>query len=232
MRSRYPGIALATILTLAAAAPAHADELQAQIVAGARATRADAYAFRRTLTIERTGAARKTIVESYDPRRPAGRQWLLASIDGRAPTAKEAADAAKAKRGSTPSYGELAKWIGAPATRSDAGAGYVAYRYASLPKGTIKLGSHDASADTRAEVLVNVQGKAPFVERIRFTSTKGFRMMLVAAVKAMTVTARYRAIADGQFVPEGSASELTGSMMGKDGHMRTTVAYSDMQKVR
>lgn len=231
MHSRYPGIALATVLTIAAA-PAQADELQAQVVAGARATRADAYAFRRTLTIERTGAARKTVVESYDPRRPAGRQWLLATIDGRAPTPKEATDAAKAKRGSTPSYAELAKWIGAPATRGEARAGYVTYHYASLPKGTVKFGSHDASADTRAEVLVNVQGKTPFVERVRFTSTKGFRMMLVASLKAMTATARYRALADGQFVPDGSSSEMSGSMMGKTGQMRTTVAYADVQRVR
>ena len=82
-----------------------------------------------------------------------------------------------------------------------------------------------ASADTRAEALVNTAGHAPFVERIRFVMSKPFRMMLVASVQSMTVDNRYERRADGTVVPAGGDNVITGSMMGKSGQMRTRVDY-------
>ena len=211
---------------------AHADELQSQLLAAAKATRADAYSFRRTLAIERTGAARKIVVEQFDPRRPAADQWLLVSVDGRQPTPKELSQSRKSKREPVPSYAQLAEWIAAPATRSDPSPGLVLYRYARLPAGTLKLGSHDASADTRAEALVNTRGKAPYVERVRLTSTKGFRMMLVASLQSMVVESRYRPLPDGATVPASVTSDIQGSMMGKAGQLKSELIYSDVQRVR
>lgn len=214
------------------AAPARADPLQDQLVAGARAVRADGLAFRRTLAIDRTGAARKLIVERFDPRRAAADRWALLSVDGRAPTPKELADARKAKRGPVPSYAELAKWIGAPATRTNGAPGYVVYRFARLPAGTVKIGSHDASADVQAEALVNLGGRTPFVERVRLTSTKGFRMMLVASLKTMAVVSRYRLLPDGHPAPADAASDMTGSILGKAGRLQTNATYADVVAVR
>ena len=211
---------------------AHADELQSQLLAAAKATRADAYSFRRTLAFERTGAARKVVVEQYDPRRPATDQWTLVSVGGRQPTSKEMAQARKNKRGPVPSYAQLSEWIAAPATRSDPAPGLVLYRYARLPAGTLKLGSHDASADTRAEALVNTHGTTPYVERVRFTSTKGFRMMLVASLQSMVVESRYRQLSDGAAVPASVTSDIQGSMMGKAGQLKSEMTYSDVQRVR
>jgi hypothetical protein len=208
---------------------AQADALQDKLLAGIRAARADAYTFERTIVFERTGAGRKVFVERFDPRRPPKESWSLISVDGHAPTAKELAQSRKSKHGPVPSYGELATWLGAPATRSDTVSGYVTYRYASLPAGTFRVGSHDASADTRAEALVNAKGPTPFVERIRFVSDKAFRMMMVASVQSMDVTNRYRVLATGKVVPETSASVMAGSMLGKSGQMRTTVSYDRMQ---
>lgn len=225
-------IAAAIAASLSAGAQARADELQNQLLGAARATRADGYAFRRTLTIERTGVPRKIFVEQFDPRRAVGARWSLVTVDGRAPTPKELAQSAKARRGPVPSYLELADWIAAPATRSSGAPGYAVYRYARLPAGVLKINKHDASADTRAEVLVNLGGRAPFVERVRLTSTKGFRMMLVASVQSMTIDGRYRLLADGQPVPAGTVSDIAGSLMGKAGQLRTTASYSDFQKVR
>jgi hypothetical protein len=208
---------------------ARADDLQNQVLAAARATRADIYAFRRTLVIERSGQPRKVLVEHFDPARAAAEQWSLVSVDAHAPTAKELADARKAKRGPVPSYGEVAKWFGAPATRSDTAPGYATYRFARLPKGALQIGSHDASADTQAEALVDIKGKVPFVERVRLSSTKGFSMMLVASVKSMTIAGQYRLLPDGHAVPAGSSSDMTGSFLGKAGAMRVGVTYSDFQ---
>lgn len=229
-----PSILLVTALPAAIsfAVEAKADELQQQVLAAARATRPDAYGFRRTMAIERTGAPRRVIVEQFDPRRSAGERWSLVSVDGRPPSAKEAEQARKAKRGPTPSYADLAKWFGAPATRVAAAPGYVTYRFARLPKGAIKIGSHDASADVTAEALVNVRGSAPFVERVRLSSTKGFRMMLVASVKSMVLTGRYRLTPEGQPVPAESESDIVGSLVGKSGRLQSAVTFSDYRSVR
>jgi hypothetical protein len=227
-----PTLILFGIAGLAIATNAGADALQNQVLAGARATRPDAYAFRRTMTIERTGAARKLVVEQYDPRRPAAERWTLVSVDGRRPTEKELGRSRKVKRGPVSSYGEVAEWFGAPATRIDTAPGYVTYRFSRLPDGTLKFGSHDASPDTQAEAVVNTKGRVPFVERVRLTSTKGFRMMLVASVQSMVVTSRYSQLADGHAVPAEIGSHLTGALMGKSGEIRTAVTFADFEAVR
>lgn len=210
----------------------HADALQDQVLASARATRSDLYAFRRTITIERTGVARQVFVEQFDPRRPAGQMWSLASVDGRAPVAKDLDAWRKGDRGPVPSYNQLAKWFGGGATRSDGAQGYVTYRFARLPAGALKIGSHDASADTQAEAVVNTQGKFPFVERIRLVSTKSFRMMLVASVQSMATSGHYRVQSDGLAVPAESTSRIIGSLFGKDQTIQAFATYSDFQKVR
>jgi len=232
------------MLRLAAAAPlllvataAHADDLQQRLVAGARATDTSAYAFRETITVTGNGPgmdkAGKTYVTAYDPRRPLAERWRLVGVDGRAPTAKELEQSRKNKRESVPDYTDLAKWLGTPATRVDGANGAVTYRYPRLPAGTIKLGKHDASADTAAEVQVaGANGASPHVGQIRFTLTKGFRMMLVASVKSMATTMRFRRADGGQVVPADVQSTIAGSMMGKSGDIRTTVNYADWQKVR
>lgn len=225
-------LAAATLAAANIPVAAQADALQAQVLAAAQATPRDAYAFRQTTTFDRTGGARTTFVDQFDPRRPAGEQWTLVNVDGRAPTSKELADSRKRKRGKTPSYAAVADWFGGPATRSDPAPGSVLYRFARLPAGTLKMGSHDASPDTQAEALVNTRGKTPFVERVRFVSTKDFTMMLVASLKSMTADARYRLLPDGRAVPAETASTITGSMMGKSGQMKTSTTYADFVAVR
>jgi len=211
---------------------AQADALQDRVLAVARATSPDRYAFRRTTAIERSGAARKVVVESFDPRLASDARWTLVSVDGRAPTSKEVAEARKMKRGPTPSYHEIAKWFGGPASVTPAGPGRFLYRFARLPAGAIKIGSHDASPDTMAEALVNATAAIPFVERVRLRSTKGFRVMLVAKVDAITATGRYRQLADGSVVPDGGTSDTTGSLMGKSGALKVAIGYSDVRAVR
>ena len=228
---------LIVLTAVLCAGEARADALQSQVLAAARAARADGYAFRRTITIERTPAEkgqapRRVVVEQFDPRRPPAERWSLVSVDGRAPNAKELADARKAKRGPVPSYADIARWFGAPATRVDGPAGYVTYRFARLPKGAIKLGPIDASENVMAEALVNTAGPQPFVERVRLTTTKGFRVMLVASVQSMAITGRYRLLPDGRPVPADQASDTTGSLFGKTGRLRTATTFTDFRPVR
>lgn len=223
------------VLTLAAsgmASAAHADALQDQVLASASATPRDLYAFKRTLVLERTGSPRKVLVEQFDPRKPVAQQWSLVSVDGHAPNAGDLAQSRKAKRGPTPSYADVAHWFGAAATRSDGAPGYVTYRFARLPAGALKIGSHDASADTQAEALVNTKGKSPFVEQVRLVSSKGFRMMLVASVDSVAVSGHYRVLSDGMAMPADSASTMSGSMLGKAGTIHASASYAEFQRVR
>ncbi len=225
-------LALAVIVGVFSCTSAKADELQSNILAAAKASRQDAYSFQRTMVFERTGSARKVLVERYDPRGSAAERWKLISVDGHRPNAKDVDQSRKAKRGPVPSYAELAEWFGTAATRRDGPPGYVTYQYARLPAGVLKIGSRDVSADTRAESLVSVKGGKSFVEQVRFTSNKEFRTAMVASVERIDVIRRYRLLPTGRAVPEGSVSMLTGSLLGKSGQIKTTVEFDSFQAVK
>ncbi len=224
-----PFLAIAGAAALLAGSAACADPLQDQVVAVAKATRMDAYSFRRTIVIDSSVAKRKVMLQHFDPRRPAGDQWVLITVDGRAPTSKEVADARNAGRDPFPPYFAVSKWFGGPATRSETAPGYVTYRFESLWPGTLKFGSHDASADTRAEALVNIKGNTPFIEELRLASTRGFKMMLVASMGSMAYTMRYRQLPDGTVVPLDAVSDINGAAMGKSGQVHSSATFSDFQ---
>jgi hypothetical protein len=154
-------------------------------------------------------------------------------IEERAPPAKEAAAIAKrAGGGDVPSYAGLAKWFGGPAARVAASAKSATYRFVGLPAGTIKIASHDASADTVAEAVVNSGGMAPFVERVRITINAPFRIMLVAKIENMTATTSFRLMPDGRPVIAESTTNLNGSMLGKSGAFKSRSVYTDIQPLR
>ena len=209
------------------AAPAAADPLQDQVLAGMRRVDTSDVAFTSTTRIERTGAAAKEIVTRYDPRAPTGRRWSVLRVDGRAPTAKEVKDITKAANAQPPQgYARLARWFGGAAVRVAQGPGSVTYRFARLPAGVVKMGSHDASADTVADAVVNTSGPAPYVERVRFSSSRGFRMMLVAKVERYVLTAAYAPLADGRPVVTATDAEIGGALMGKSGTLTTRTRYA------
>lgn len=224
--------ALAAVLLLAVPTAARADALQDRVLASARAAAADRYAFRRTTRLERSGAPAKTVEETYDPRRAADGGWSLLSVDGRPPTAKDLSGWRKQGRRTAPSYSEIAKWFGGPAAVALAGPGRVLYRFARLPDGAVKVNGRDLSADTQGEALVNAAARVPFVERVRLRSTKGFRVMMVARMDSMLAESRYRQLPDGRVVPDGGDNTVTGSLMGKAGTLKASLAYFDVRPAR
>ena len=210
---------------------ASADALQQQVLAAAKAVGPGDFAFTQAVRFERTGAPTKHFVQRYDPRRPAA--WTLLRVDDRVPTAKEIKDSAKmSARGRVPSYAQIADWFGAPATRIATTPTTVTYRFVNLPKGAIKMGPLDASANTVVEAVVNTAGRVPFVERARFTSNKAFRMMMVVKVDRFVIDATNRLLPDGRPVSESATTEFTGSFMGKAQTLKTRTVYSDVQPVR
>lgn len=215
---------VALALTLVAS-PAAADTLQDQLLARMHATDTAAVTFTATTRIARSGKPAQEIVTRHDPRAVAGQRWSVVSVDGRRPTAKETRDILKAANGSpVPSYARLARWFGAPATRVAQGPGSVTYRWARLPAGGLRIGNHDASADTTAEAVVDTTG-TPFVRQVRLTSTAGFRMMLVAKVERYVFISTFALLPDGRPYPAGQDAEVAGALMGKGGSIATRTRY-------
>ena len=232
--SRTMGFKAVVAIGMACAAtPALADDLQQQVLAGARAVSDTDFAFLQSFSVQRVGEPAKDYVSRYDPRRAAGSRWTLVRAEGRAPTAKELTNFAKqAGKNPVPSYGRIADWFGAAAKRVGADGGKVTYRFASLPKGTVKMGSYDASANTAAEAIVNTSGAAPFVERVRFVSIKPFRMMLIAKVDKMATVVTYKVMPNNRPMVAGSITDIAGSAMGKSGTIKMLATYSDIRAAR
>jgi hypothetical protein len=226
--------ALPTIaLALAMPAIARADAVQDQVVAAAKAVSPTGYGFTQTTRVERPGAAAKLFVSRYDPAKAVAQRWTLVSVDGKPPTAKAAAEAAKAARAQdVPSYAEVAKWFGAAATRIAQTPTSATYRFARLPAGTVKIGKHDASADTMAEATVDLAGGVPVVTRVRYVSTAGFRMALVVKVDRYVFVTTYRAGLAAQPVIDSVTAEMTGSLLGKAGTLTTRTHFTDLRAVR
>ncbi len=216
--------ALTAVLLLAA--PAEADPLQDQVLVGMKATNTADVAFTETTRAAQTGSPAKEYVNRYDPRAVPGARWTLVSVDGRAPTPKQTANAAKRGAKRRPlAYGDLAKWFGGPATVVARTPTTVTYRFARLPTGEIKMGSHDASADTVADAVVNTAGRTPFVERVRLASSTPFRMMLVAKVNSYVLSSTFRPLPDGRVFPGTAQMQMSGSMMGKSGGIESITRY-------
>lgn len=213
--------------------PAFADALQLQVLASARQAEADVYAFTQTTTVQRSSEQPKPYVMRFDPARPPGARWMLISSEGHAPTTKESAGATKqANAAPVPSYARIARWFGAPAVRVATTKDSVTYRFPALPKGTLKIGSHDASADTIAEVIVNTSGKTAFAERIRFISSTPFRMALVAKIERFVFTTTHQLRADGRPVIQQVEGDMSGSLFGKADWFKTRTIYSDIRAAR
>lgn len=212
-----------------------ADALKERIIAHARTVTAEDYAYTRTVRTEATEGEKKeesVLVDRWDPAKPLDQRWTLISIDGKPPDAEELKLFRKAllKRRQA-YYGRVAGYFAKPATSALDARGRTIFRFASLPKESVMVADADISANATGEVVVDTTGATPFIEEVRFTSTKATRVMLVAKIDRFEAMMRYRLMPDGKPVPIESSSEMIGSMLGKEGRVRTKVAYSDHRAV-
>ena len=89
----------------------------------------------------------------------------------------------------------------------------------------------DISENATGEVVVDTTGAIPFVEEVRFTSTKPTRVKLIAKIERFETMTRYRLMPDGKPVPIEAVSDMTGSMLGQQGRLHTQISYSDHRAV-
>lgn len=225
---------LASSLAAEANSP-DADALKERILAHARTVMAEDYAYTRTVraeTVEGDKKEESVIVDRWDPAKPVEQRWTLISIDGQPPTADQLKDFRKAvQKRRLAYYGRVAGYFAKPATSATDPRGRTIFRFASLPKETVVVFDSDISANATGEVVVNASGAKPFLEEVRFVSTQPTRVKLVVKINQFEMLTRYRLMPDGKPVPIESSSEMTGSMLGKEGRIRTRIAYSDHRAV-
>jgi hypothetical protein len=218
-----------------AAADETAEALKQRIVAAARTVTANDYAFTRTArneTRDETKTEKRVVIERFDPTKSADSRWTLVSINGQPPSAEEQSKHRKnqAER-RVANYGRIAEYFTVPATVAES-QGRKVLKFEKVPKGSVVINDADVSANAIGEATINETGETPFVEQMRFTSTKPTRVKLVAVVQRIEVTTRYRMMPNGKPVPVEQVSETTGSMLGKQGSININVTYSDHRAVR
>ena len=208
-----------------------ADALKERIIAHARTVTAEDYAYTRTVRTEAIEGEKKevsVIVDRWDPAKPLDQRWTFVSIDGKPPDADQLKMFRKALRTRRQAYyGRVAGYFAKPATSSVDARGRTIFRFASLPKETVMVSDADISANATGEVVVDTTGATPFIEEVRFTSTKPTRVKLIAKIERFETMTRYRLMPDGKPVPIELISEMDGSMLGKQGRIHTRIAYTD-----
>lgn len=238
--ARLFSVALVVSLPLPAALSADAnnpdaDALKERIMAHARTVTPEDYAYTRTIRTESTEGNKKeerNVVDRWDPAKPQDQRWTLVSINGQPPSEDQLKTYRKESPKRRPAYyGRVAEYFGKPATSATDGRGRPAFRFASLPKDTVMVMGSDISANATGEVAVNTTGATPFIEDIRFASSKPTRVKLIAVIERFEAITRYRMMPDGKPAPIESTSEMNGSMMGKQGVIRTKVSYSEHRAI-
>lgn len=235
MKTSLSSFALFLFLALDVAADPFFDRLEERIVALARTVSPEDYAYTRTVRTESVESGKteeRIVIERWDPTQPPEQRWKLLSIDGQPPTAEQLQNHRKGlpKRRQA-YYGRVAEYFAKPATRATNGQGKTVFRFASLPKGTIFFSDADVSANATGEAVVDTSGPVPFIEEVRFTSTRPTRIKLVAKIARFETTTRYRMMPDGKPVPAELRSEMVGSLLGKEGSIRTRIVYSDYRAI-
>ena len=239
MKSRFFLHALVSLLPISHALAAEtnpgSDALKERIIAHARTVTPDDYAYTRTIRTESTEGNKKeerVVIDRWDPTKPQDQRWALVSINGQPPTTDQLKNYAKETPKRRPAhYGRVAEYFGKPATSATDARGRPIFRLGSLPKETVMVMGSDISTNAAGELTVNTTGATPFIEEIRFTSSKSTRVKLLAVIERFEAMTRYRMMPDGKPAPFESTSEMNGSMMGKQGLIRTKVSYSEHRAI-
>lgn len=218
----------------ARAADSAAEALKERLLEHARTVTVDDYTFTRTTRTEQIEGEKKTervVVERFDPAHP--QRWSVVSVNGAPPNAEELKKMAKdGPKRRTAHYGRLASYFGAPASATTDARGRTVFHFGTLPLGTLIVTGVDISPNSKCEATVDTTGPVPFVEQVRFTLTKPVRIKVVAKLEKFEATSRYRMMPNGKPVPTEHVSNAYGSLLGKQGHVRSVLTYTDHRAVR
>jgi hypothetical protein len=211
------------------------DALKEKIIAHSRTVAPGDFAYTRTIrteSIEGDKKEERIVIDRWDPTKPQDQRWTLVSINGQPPTADQLKNYHKESPNRRPAYyGRVAGYFGKPATTATDAKGRTVFRFASLAKDTVIVNGSDISANASGELAIDSGGAIPFAEEVRSSSTKATRVKLVAVIERFEAMTRYRLMPNGKPAPIESTSEMNGSMLGKQGTIRSRISYSDHRAV-
>ncbi len=228
------GAAVLGLGCLPSAEAADSEALKQRVLEHARTVTVEDYTFTRTARTEQIEGEKKTervVIERFDPAHP--QRWTLNSVDGRPPSAEELKKLAKdGPKRRTAHYGRIAAYFGAPAPATTDARGRTVFHFDTLPLETVVVTGVDISANSRCEATVDSSGPVPYVEQVRFTLRKPVRVKVVAKLEKFEATSRYRMMPNGKPVPVEHTSLAEGSLLGKQGSVRSVLTYTDHRPVR
>jgi hypothetical protein len=220
------------LVALAIAGAAHAapvaDPVLQKIVAGAGAVPPASIGFERTSRVvarDEKGTTETNVrVDRWD-----GKALTLLNINGKPPTAEEAADFRKAAA-SRPlaGYYRLGVFLSGGARRISEKPGQIIYRIDAMPKGSVDLNG-DKSEKFSADAVVDTSGAVPVVSRLHIFLPKPFSIMFVAKVDKFDVQNDYAVGKDGRPALVRSVQQLAGAQFGKAGETRTEINYTPLR---
>ncbi len=173
-------------------APARADAVLSKLLEEARATQPAG--FERTTRFEQRGRDPVVRVDRFDPRRPAGQQWSLVSVDGAPPTEEQRQQHARQVAGQpVPGFHRLHELLAGEPTSVDRQGSRIVYRWAALQRGAAPSGQGpDFSTRLSAEAHVETSGPRPVLQRVRVFAAQGFPVAAVARINAFEAVSDYR----------------------------------------
>ena len=212
------------------------DEIKKRILAQAQSMSPDDYSFTRTVRTEQTSGGKtetKVTVEKFDPTKPVETRWTLVSVDGSSPSTDEQAAYKKTamKRRVVPGYHRLAGYFGSPATSTTDSSGRTVFRFASLPKESVRVFDTDVSQNASAEASVSGTNESPFIEKVRIT-LKPMRLKLIMKLQQYDSTTRFRIGPEGKPLLMEQTSDMVGSGMGQEGSAHTEIVHSDYRPIQ
>lgn len=211
----------------ALAAPAAIDPVLAAVVKAAAAIDPASQPFEEVTRVTSRDEAGKvettTRVSRWD-----GRERVLVSVDGRAATAAERKEAAKAfAQAPKPGYHRLALFLSGGGQRQAAPGGRIGFRISPMPKGSIAIAG-DRSGDMVADAVVE-PGDRPWVSRLHIFAPKPISMFLVARIDSFDVVNDYALAADGRPMIVRQVQNFSGAQFGKKGSVRTEVNWTPLR---
>lgn len=178
-------------LVAVAAAPAAADVALEQLRRDALAT--PMMGFERTATIEQGDQPKTVRVDRFDPRARPGEQWTLVSVNGEAPSEKDArSHAEQMEKTPVPGFHRLNSLLAGDPTEITRNGVRTTYRWAALQKGAAPTGrAPDFSDKLSGEAVVRTDGPRPVLEQVRIYAAEPFGIMGVAKMNRFEAVTRY-----------------------------------------
>jgi hypothetical protein len=223
-----PRLAMLAAVLLSATA-ANADALLNQL--RAESAKAPVIGFERTVSIEEVGNKGRTKVnrvERFDPNAPAGKQWTLVSVDGRAPTLEDRkAFERDVAMGPVPGFHRLGAFLKGEPTKKTPTAGGTIYHWQSLQPGALgSTNGPDISTRLSAEALVKEVSGEPVISRLRIYAAKPFSIMMVAKMHSFDAVTTYRTGRNGLPFIDTQSSDTDASIpMRGTGTRKTRFSY-------